>query len=199
MGTIYLIRHGEIPQATPRRFIGQRDLPLTDRGKEQIARLAPMLAARSVERVFCSPLTRCLDSARIICLRLGCRPDIQPALKEICLGGWEGLRVSDVRAHYPGAYEARGLDVAGFRPSGGESFSDLQKRVWPAFEIIVAETKTATVVVAHAGVNRVIICTVLGIPLANLFRIEQNYGCLNVIETGRQGIRIKGMNYLTIP
>ena len=37
------------------------------------------------------------------------------------------------------------------------------------------------------------------LPLANLFRIEQNYGCLNVIETGRQGTRIKGMNCLTIP
>ncbi|MCB2216208.1 histidine phosphatase family protein [Desulfofustis glycolicus] len=199
MATIFLIRHGEIPQSTPQRFIGQRDLPLTDRGKEQIARLAPMLAARSVERVFCSPLTRCLNSARIICLRLGYRPDIEPALKEISLGSWEGLRVGDVRARYPGEYEARGLDVAGFRPAGGESFSDLQKRVWPAFEAIVAKTDTVSAVVAHAGVNRVILCTALGMPLANLFRIEQTYGCLNIIETGRQGFRVKGLNRLTIP
>ncbi|MBE0583807.1 MAG: histidine phosphatase family protein [Desulfofustis sp.] len=197
MGIIYLIRHGEIPQSTPRRFIGQRDLPLTDRGKEQIARLAPILASRFVDRVVCSPLGRCLDSARIICLRLGCRPDVQPALKEVSLGGWEGLRVSDVRARYPGAYEARGLDVAGFRPSEGESFADLQHRVWPVFETIAAQTETATAVVAHAGVNRVILCTILGMPLANLFRIDQGYGCLNTIEVSKQGCRIKGLNSLT--
>jgi broad specificity phosphatase PhoE len=38
------------------------------------------------------------------------------------------------------------------------------------------------VIVAHGGVNRVILCHFLGIPLENIFRIEQDYGCVNVIE-----------------
>jgi len=38
------------------------------------------------------------------------------------------------------------------------------------------------VIVAHGGVNRVILCHLLGIPLENIFRIEQDYGCLNIIE-----------------
>lgn len=198
MGIIYLIRHGEIPQSTPRRFIGQRDLPLTDRGKEQIARLAPILASRAVGRIVCSPLSRCLDSARIIGLLLGCRPEVEPALKEISLGGWEGLRISDVRARYPGSYEARALDLAGFRPSGGESFLDLQHRAWPVFAALASETGANTAVVAHAGVNRVILCSVLGLPLANLFRIDQSYGCLNIIEQNKEGYRVKTINWLTI-
>ncbi len=197
MGIIYLIRHGEIPQSAPRRFIGQRDLPLTDKGKEQIARLAPFLLARSVGRVVCSPLARCVDSARIICLRLECQPEIQPALKEIGLGGWEGLRVSDVRARYPGSYEARGRDIAGFRPPGGESFSDLQERVWPAFTTLANETEMATAIVAHAGVNRVILCRLLGIPLTNLLHLEQDYGCVNVIETDKGTFRVRRLNCLT--
>ncbi len=195
MGIIYLIRHGETPQASPRRFIGQRDLPLTDRGKEQMARLAPLLAAHFVERVVCSPLQRCRDSGRIIGLRLGCRPDLEPAFKEICLGDWEGLRVGDVRARFPGSYEARGRDIAGFRPSGGESFNDLQQRVWPAFTALAQQTQAATAIIAHAGVNRVLLCTLLDIPLANLLRLDQGFGCVNIIETVKDGYRIKGINY----
>lgn len=192
MSTIYLIRHGEIPQSSPRRFIGQRDLPLTDRGKEQIARLAPLLAARTVQQVICSPLLRSMDSARIICLRVGCKPDVQQALKEIHLGDWEGLRVSDVRARYPGAYEARGRDIVHFKPPGGESFADLRKRVWPWFSS--RDHTTDIAVVGHAGVNRVILCSILGMPLENLFRIEQQYGCLNVIERDKDGFRVRGLN-----
>ncbi len=36
--------------------------------------------------------------------------------------------------------------------------------------------------VAHAGVNRVILCDALSLPLKNIFRLDQNYGCLNIID-----------------
>ena len=50
--------------------------------------------------------------------------------------------------------------------------------------------------VCHAGVNRVILCHLLGMPLANLFRIGQDSGCLNIIEKNRQGFQVAAMNRL---
>jgi broad specificity phosphatase PhoE len=53
---------------------------------------------------------------------------------------------------------------------------------------LFAERDAGVVAIAgHAGVNRVILCDVLGMPLANLFRIAQRPGCVNVIESGRNG------------
>jgi alpha-ribazole phosphatase len=194
MSTIYLIRHGEIVQAEPRRFVGSSDLPLTDRGRKQIDRLTELLASQSIDRVICSPLSRCIDSAIILCARLGCKPKTVPELREISLGAWEGLTVEEVRQCFPGSYEARGKDLSEFRPPGGESFADLQHRTWQAFQTITEEGKEKVVVVAHAGVNRVILCRILDIPLANMFQLAQNYGCINLLHHDANGYRVESIN-----
>jgi broad specificity phosphatase PhoE len=66
VSAIYLIRHGEITQSSPRRFVGQTDLPLTERGREQIAAVAAFLSGRGVARLVCSLLSRCVESAAIL-------------------------------------------------------------------------------------------------------------------------------------
>jgi probable phosphoglycerate mutase len=193
MTTIYLIRHGEIEQSKPRRFIGQQDLPLTERGRSQIADLAEYLACLPVSRVISSPLARCRESAAIICKRIGGKPKIVPALTEISLGDWEGLSVAEVKERFPGCYQARGEDLAGYRPSAGESFADLLARVWPTFVDITKESADLAIV-AHAGVNRVILGRILDMPLGNVLRLQQDNGCLNIIRHSPSGYRIECIN-----
>lgn len=192
--TVWLIRHGEITQTSPRRFVGQTDLPLTDTGREQIRAVARYLDGRGVTRLVCSPLTRCVDSAGLIGAALGLAADIMPDLREISLGTWEGLSVDEVRERFPGRYEARGRNLAGFRPPGGESFADLQRRAWPAFEVALAGGDDVAIV-AHGGVNRVLLCRMLGMPLEHLFRLGQDYGCVNSVHPGEQEIRVALMNF----
>lgn len=194
MTTLYLIRHGEITQSNPRLFVGQRDLPLTDRGRKQASLVGDFLVSKSVDKVICSPLLRCLESARILCERLDSFPRILPDLREIALGAWEGLSVDEVRDRFPGCYEARGMNLAGFRPQGGESFVDLLRRAWPAFESIVYGPDEKVAIVAHSGVNRVLLCRILDIPLGNLHRLEQNCGCLNSILHDEYGYRVESIN-----
>jgi probable phosphoglycerate mutase len=191
---IYLIRHGEIIQSSPRRFVGKTDLPLTEHGREQIVGVAGQLAGRGVGRLLCSPLSRCVESAGIIGAALGVVPETVPDLREIDLGAWEGLTVDEVRERFPGRYEARGRNLAGFRPPGGESFADVQRRAWPAFEAATAEMDEPLAIVAHGGVNRVLLCRILGMPLENLFRLEQHYACINILHAGRDEFRVAVMN-----
>jgi len=190
---IYLIRHGEITQSSPRRFVGQSDLLLTDRGREQMRQVAGYLVGRGVRRILCSPLSRCVESAGILGSALGLRPEVVPDLSEIGLGAWEGLTVDEVRERFPGAYEARGRDLAGFRPAGGESFADLQRRAWTAFEAISGFDSTQAIV-AHGGVNRVLLCRVLGMPLDNLFRLGQDYACVNTLRVDGGGFLVGAVN-----
>ncbi len=186
--TIYLLRHGEITQRTPRRFVGQSDLPLTETGVAQMRRAGKWLAGRNIGAVYASPLSRTMHSAASIAEFLESGRDVRPVpeLKEIALGTWENMSVDEVRAAFPGEYEQRGRDMAGYRPPGGESFADLQRRTVPAFLEIAVEalgvSGVPVAIVAHGGVNRTILCHLLGMPLEGLFRLEQDYGCINILD-----------------
>lgn len=198
MSTLYLIRHGEIPTSRPRRFIGQSDVSMTAHGHEQLKNIANYLIDFSLERVYTSPLLRCRQSAEIIGSAVGCMPQVVMDLSEIALGAWEGLTVADVQQQYPGEYEARGKDMTGYSPPGGESFADLFQRAWPAFAKVMEAGCERTAVVTHAGVNRVLLCHLLGMPLANLFRLEQSYGCINVVHVDKGTYRVECINRTVI-
>lgn len=196
MSTIYLIRHGEIStHSEEHRFIGRLDLPLSAKGREQIYTLASHPALQNIDRVLTSPLLRCRESASIFTTHRGCETaEVVPEFSEIDLGEWEGLRLSEVTRQFPDEYAARGKDLAGFRPAGGESFGDVLQRSWPAFEQIAHCGVERIAIIAHAGINRVLLCNILGIPLANLFRFRQDYGCCNTLKNDGSHYLIECIN-----
>jgi len=195
MTMFYLIRHGEIPQVEPRRFIGSRELPLTDKGRAQIARVAEFLNDKQIGRLVCSPLGRCRESAAIISKRLCVTVEVVSALAEIHLGAWEGLTVAEVRNQFPGQYEARGADIAHYRPEGGESFQDLLDRTWPPFAELASAGDDRVAVVAHSGVIRVLLCRILGMPLEKLLLLEQGYGCCHILARNGVEFRVRHLNH----
>jgi probable phosphoglycerate mutase len=193
---IYLIRHGVIEGAGERRFIGQSDLPLSEAGRHIAGQWKEILACIDFEAVVCSNLQRAEETARIIAgeKHTAVRPISQ--LREIHLGQWEGLPMSHVRRHFPEEWKRRGEDISNYKPPGGECFADLHNRVVPAVEAVVAQLKGHGLIVAHAGVNRLVLCHVLGMPMSNLFRLRQDYGALNIIDYGRNPSQVLGVNIL---
>lgn len=193
---ILLLRHGQIETPTnEKRFVGQIDLALSVVGKAQAAYWQSCLASRSFGKVVSSPLSRCLETARII-TGGKCEIETIPGLREIGLGQWEGVPISEVKRRWPDAYRQRGLDMAGFRPPDGESFLDLKKRVVPAFETAVEKSASPVLAVAHAGVIRMILCHILGMPAQNLFRINLGYGALTLVDLNAGGYSIQTINLL---
>lgn len=193
MSTLFLMRHGAIVQRHPRRFIGQTDHPLTDEGRAQAALWREALADVPFAAAVSSDLSRCRETAAIV---LGGR-DItvrpEPRLREIALGAFEGLTVDEVRERFPGAYERRGCDIAGFTPQGGESFADVQKRAVAALAEL-APLCGNVLVVAHGGVNRTILCHALGLDLSRLFRLGQDYCRLNLLDLSPDCWRVDAVN-----
>jgi len=180
--TIYLLRHGDSRIDAVRRFIGRSDNPLNETGKAQAEWWHQELSGISFSHIYCSDLKRSIETARIIGSQRHEPLTILPGLSEIDLGRWDGMPISEVRRQFPEDYDQRGIDLAGFRPAGGESFTDLSARVLSAFEGVVQYSKGNLLIVGHAGVNRVLLCHLLGMPLANLFRLDQGYGCLNILQ-----------------
>lgn len=182
---LLLLRHGATPPQRPRRFLGRSDVPLSEEGRAQAARWQDALADVALDAAWCSPLARCRETARIVLTGRSMEPAILPGLAEIDLGAWEGLTVEDVRQRFPGQHEARGRDLAGYRTPGGESFRDVAARARQALDAMLASAGPGPwrlLAVAHAGVNRALLCTLLAMPLERLFSLGQDHGCLNVLE-----------------
>jgi probable phosphoglycerate mutase len=178
------MRHGALPPNPERRFVGQRDIALSAAGRAQAASWRPRLRDIPFAAIVVSDLSRCLDTAK---LAASAPPLIrEPAFREIRLGAWEGLTPPEVEKRFPGSYAARKKDIGNFRPEGGESFRDLAARTLPAFDAHArAFHGRPLLIVAHAGVNRVILARAMALPLRYLLDIPQPYACCTLCPPGR--------------
>ncbi|MBE0495461.1 MAG: histidine phosphatase family protein [Campylobacterales bacterium] len=174
---VYLVRHGHIDTGGEKRYIGQTDLPLDALGIAQAHRLCEYFKTIPLDRVFTSPLVRCVQTTRIICNKYQC----VEAFREIHMGAWENMAMATLKAQDAQAFAARGQDIKHFVPPGGESFEALSARVLRAFKTLVQAHRGTVLIVAHAGVNRVILRQFLGIGFQNIFSINQPYGSVHGI------------------
>jgi probable phosphoglycerate mutase len=185
--SVYLMRHGDSRQDGVRRFIGRTDHRLNESGLAQARWWRKKLDGVPFSKVFSSDMQRSIDTAAIIAEGRDVRVEPLPELREIDLGEWDGRAVVDIQKAHPEEYERRGLDPACYRTPGGESFIEVGRRVWPAFEDITGSGCGNVLVVGHAGVNRVVLCRLLGMPLVKMFRLGQDYGCLNLLHRKEDG------------
>jgi probable phosphoglycerate mutase len=221
---IYLMRHGETDGDGVKRYIGQSDLPLSLRGREQAEAWGRYFRHIPLAAVVSSDLTRARESAAIIAGQGGTPLKVKAGLREISLGSWEKMAFSEVQEKARGEFRKRGETIDTHRPPGGESFLDLQQRAVSTFYSIMAETayiaddggadgcadggadgvtgdtgaSADILIVAHAGLNRVLLCHILGMPVANLFCLAQDFACLNTLIREKRAFRVLGINQ-TIP
>jgi alpha-ribazole phosphatase/probable phosphoglycerate mutase len=180
---LYLVRHGETTASAEYRYIGQTDVDITDNGVEQMERLKQRLKDEEIHAFFSSDLIRARKGAEIIASCHGVEPVACPEFREIHLGKWEGMTREEIMERYPEEYTARLQDLVHRRIEGGESFRDVQERVLQKLSLILAERAGSTILLlAHGGVNRVILFDALRLDLAHLTRMDQDYGCINIID-----------------
>ena len=192
---LYLARHGETTTSSEFRYVGHMDVDITENGVEQMKNLRDRLMNEEINVLFCSDLLRSRKGAQII----GSIHDIEPIahadFREINLGIWEGLTREEIIAKFPEDYNNRLQDLAYTGIQNGESFKDLQVRVMKKLNLILDEWMGKNVVLlAHGGVNRVILFDALHLDLQLLPRIDQDYGCLNIIDYYADGPVVKLVN-----
>ncbi len=135
------------------------------------------------ELIYSSPLKRALASAEILGKTLSLEVKPEETLKERSFGKWEGLSINEIVSLYPDDFERWRLNPAKFSPPDGESTIEVSKRASEALKKIIKNHKNSQIfITAHGGINRVILCNILGMPLENIFRIEQDFACVNIIE-----------------
>ena len=194
---LYLVRHGELTTSHEWRYVGQKmDVDLSEMGIRQIRMLSGRLRKENLHVILSSDLKRTRHSAQIIGDACGgISPIACREFREIHLGHWEGLTLDEIAQQYEGELQERMENIGGFRIEGGESFTDVQRRVMPKLYSCMRNNKGKNVlVVAHGGVNRVVLSSVLGLELNAVNRIEQSYACLNIIDFYDDGPVIQLVN-----
>ncbi len=178
---LFLIRHGEVEGDG--RLHGHVDAALTPRGVDQLESVAKRLADEPLAAVYCSDLRRSAQGAESLARgrRIPVRQD--PAFRELDMGRWDGASFRDLWREEGDLVRAWWADLEGFVLPGGESLSGLRQRVLPALEEILARHAGETLaLVAHGGVNRVIVFHALGLELARFHSVAQDYACVNLLE-----------------
>jgi len=130
---VYLARHGETTWNVDGRYQGQlNESELTSRGKLQAAGLADALGPAGVGAIISSPLRRCVQTASAVAETCNVKIQIQPLLREISHGTWEGLLKGDVQRTDPQTLALWRERPYGVTFDGGETLEAVTQR-WNNF------------------------------------------------------------------
>jgi len=165
---VILLRHGRTAYNAEARFQGQLDVPLDEVGLGQAKRVADTLASELTGgpvRVLSSDLSRAAQTAEVVAARLGTEVTLEPRLREIYAGQWQGLLREEIVAGWPENYAAWRRGDVDVRIGGGESRADAGLRASAAITEAAGSMDGGTLIcVSHGGSLRSAIFLLLGTP-----------------------------------
>jgi phosphoserine phosphatase len=181
-----LIRHGETDWNRAGKFQGQIDVPLNENGRNQASLAAEFLKTIQIDFGFTSPMLRPKETAQIIFKEhpsLTLHEDAD--LREIGHGLWEGKFEAEIKAEYPGELQRWHTHPESVQMPEGENLQDVWDRATAAWQRILHQTGNVTqtgIIVAHDATNKVLLCYLLRLGLADIWKIKQGNGAVTVID-----------------
>ena len=180
---VLLLRHGETDASARGRCYGKLEVPLSERGRAQIELAARLLHSLRPEVIVSSPRMRAVESAQIVASVCKLPVETEPDFAELDFGDFEGLRYQDIERDQPEFYARWMASPTAVTFPNGESYAAMTERVTAAYgRRVQSAVSKKLVLVAHGGVNRIILAHVLGIVPARLFRLEQSYAGISCID-----------------
>ena len=180
---LVLVRHAEPEESAAGRCYGRLDVALSDQGRRQAEELAALLSPLPPAAVYSSPLRRALETAAPIAAARGLSPIVHDGLRELDFGEVEGMRFEDIAVERPALFRSWMDAPAEVSFPGGESLPELRDRALAAAsEIRLGHEGETVAVVAHGGVVRVVLGDALGLSDGAIFRLDQAYGAVSVVD-----------------
>jgi broad specificity phosphatase PhoE len=191
---LYLARHGATQLTSEDRFSGAEGVELSKEGRSQAALLGERLEPEAIRAVYSSPLSRAVETAKLVASRCKLTLETRDGLREISHGHWEGLTRAEVEARYPDEYASWEMDPFTFAPEQGESGVAVLARALPVIrEIVTRHEGERVVVVSHKATIRLVLSSLLGFDARGYRdRLDQAPACLNVLDF-RDPVRVRLM------
>jgi probable phosphoglycerate mutase len=178
MTRLILIRHGQTAWnegAGEERFRGRTDLALDDTGQAQARAVARRLQHQEIAALYTSPLFRARQTIAPLAAALGLPAHPHEGLIDIDYGCFQGLTHSEAAATYPEIYTQWRTRPSQVGFPEGESLRDIQVRLLHLLgESLERHSGQTVVLLGHQIVNKVMACTLLGLDLDQIWRIQQD-------------------------
>lgn len=179
-----LVRHGETTGNSAIRLYGATDIPLSERGRAQMRKVAEALSKEVFDRLVTSPLSRSRESGAIIAPQM--TPIVVPELTEIDFGRWEGWTFEEARTRDPVGHAAWGSEGLGFRFPGGEERAGFHQRIRDVVPRVLGGPG-GTLGVLHKGVIKVALAALLDVPIAVVSDLPVDLGGIHRLRLTPDG------------
>jgi probable phosphoglycerate mutase len=196
---LLLVRHCETDWNCQKRFQGWIDVPLNQTGRQQAQQVAEFLKQVPIDLAFSSSMSRSKETAEIILSHHSHVPlELRDDLKEISHGIWEGKLESEVKLMYPTEFQEWQAAPATVQKPKGENLQQVWERATSCWQSIVTSAVAPTtrsknvLVVAHDGINKIILCHVCGLGAEYFWNFQQGNGAVSIIDypQGSEGLAI---------
>lgn len=187
---LILIRHGKTGYSG--RYIGSKNVPLSDKGREQIHFLKENNSILKAATIVASPMLRCRESCEI--LFSDQHIEFDENLQEIDFGRWEGLNFNEIVLK-DSAYVD---DWANWSPEfsfpEGESIGHFIGRVQQVADRIISLAEDKVIVVTHGGVIRALLCYFLKLDPSHYLLFNVKKGRFATLDIFPEGAVLTGLN-----
>ena len=164
MTEIYLVRHGYSKSNEMDVFLGQENVDLTEKGVNQATETAKFLNEFDITKIYASDLDRTCQTAEPLSKLKGLPIVKRERLREIDGGDWDWVSYKEIGEKYPNDWRLWGFDVCSSYTPNGETFYQVQQRVYAEMENIACENDGKQVAVYSHGTSiKSFICKVLNV------------------------------------
>jgi len=147
----FILRHGQTSyQATKKKILydwpGLDSFPLTEKGQKKIKKAAKKLKNKKIDLIYASDTLRVRQTAEIVSKELGLKIHFDSRLRDINLGIYQGREKKEFQKDFPPS-----LERFKKRVPGGESWSDIKKRMTDFIEDVESKNKGKTILIISHG------------------------------------------------
>ena len=144
---IILIRPGSTAYDQEERIQGSLDVPLSERGSNEVAEVIEQLYGREIETVYAPTTQPSEQSGRAIAKGLGVKFRKMERMQNLNQGLWQGLSVEEVRRKQPKVYKQWQEQPENVCPPEGEMINEAADRVRASMTKLLKRHKQGAVAV----------------------------------------------------
>ena len=172
MTRLILIRHGETDWNVENRWQGQADVPLNANGRAQARQVAERLQGDGIQAIYASDLERARETAGELARLTGLKVHLDPRLREIHQGDWQGMLASEIETRYAWFFQNKPTNLLESAPPGGETIGQVQARLLAAIQDIArAHPGGSVAVVSHGFAIAVVLAYYRGVPPERIWEL----------------------------
>ena len=178
---LFFIRHGETDYNLNNKYCGSSDISINETGRNQARSLRNRIGEFSADIFFSSPYKRAQETAQLVFP--GHDLVLEPALREVNFGQWEGMDFRQIQEKYGDLYLQWLADPSAYTPPEGEPLNDVVIRVRNFLSICQNEFKNKRVVcVCHGGIVKIVVCLLLEKDLSSFWEIPATHASVTYFK-----------------